>query len=170
MNLNREILNSTVSGNSATNAGGGIDVLNASITSSTIAFNQAAPAKGGSFSTSGSITLKNSILSTLTGGDCYTGTSGFGAFITAGGNISSDATCSLGASDKASTVAKLEPLANNGGLTRTHLISAISPAFEVIDANLCPSVDQRGVLRPQGANVMLVQSNGVPGLHLEVGT
>jgi predicted outer membrane repeat protein len=142
--------NSTVSGNTATNAGGGLDVFNASIASSTIAFNQAAAAKGGSLSTTGSISLKNSILSALTGSDCYGGTNGSGTFTTAGGNLSSDATCSLGASDKASTVAKLEPLANNGGLTKTHLISVTSPALELIDANLCPSVDQRGVTRPQG--------------------
>ena len=143
--------NSTVSGNTAINAGGAIDILNANITSSTIAFNQAAPAKGGSFSTNGSITLKNSILSALTGGDCYGGPFDRGTIVSAGGNISSDATCSLGTSDKASTVAKLEPLANNGGLTRTHLISTTSPALELIDANLCPNVDQRGVTRPQGA-------------------
>jgi hypothetical protein len=145
------LTNSTVSGNSATNAGGGLNIFNASIASSTIALNQAAPAQGGSLNVTGSITLKNSILGALTGGDCSLGANGLGSIITAGGNISSDATCSLGTSDKASTVAKLEPLANNGGLTKTHLISATSPALELIDANLCPSVDQRGVTRPQGA-------------------
>jgi CSLREA domain-containing protein len=147
-----EMTNSTISGNRATNTGGGINVFTANITSSTIALNQAAAAKGGSLSTNGSITLKNSILSALTGGDCYLGANSLspGSIITAGGNISSDATCSFGANDKTSTMAKLEPIANNGGLTRTHLISATSPALEWIDTNLCPSVDQRGVTRPQG--------------------
>jgi predicted outer membrane repeat protein len=143
--------NSTVSGNSATNAGGGLNIFNANIASSTMALNQAAPTQGGSLNVAGSITVKNSIFSALTGGDCNLGANGLGSIITAGGNISSDATCSLGANDKASTIAKLEPLANNGGLTRTHLISATSSALELIDANLCPSVDQRGVARPQGS-------------------
>lgn len=142
--------NSTISGNMATNACGGINVISANIASSTIALNQSAPAQGGSINTIGSIMLKNSILVALTGGDCSRGSDGLGTFITAGGNVSSDATCSLGANDQASTNAKLEPLANNSGLTKTKLISATSPALEVIDANLCPSLDQHGVSRPQG--------------------
>jgi hypothetical protein len=45
----------------------------------------------------------------------------------------------------------LEPLADNGGPTKTFALAATSPAVgEVPIAAECPAVDQRGVARPQG--------------------
>jgi hypothetical protein len=46
----------------------------------------------------------------------------------------------------------LAPLANNGGPTLTHALVPGSPAIDAAPVNAdCPSEDQRGVARPQGA-------------------
>lgn len=42
----------------------------------------------------------------------------------------------------------LEPLAYNGGPTRTHALRSSSPAIDAGDDALCPTVDQRGSPRP----------------------
>jgi hypothetical protein len=46
---------------------------------------------------------------------------------------------------------KLGPLADNGGPTRTHALLLGSPAIDAASTPDCPTTDQRGVLRPQGA-------------------
>jgi hypothetical protein len=46
---------------------------------------------------------------------------------------------------------KLGPLALNGGPTRTHALLLGSPAIDAASTPDCPTTDQRGVLRPQGA-------------------
>jgi RHS repeat-associated protein len=43
--------------------------------------------------------------------------------------------------------AKLAPLRNNGGLTRTHALKSGSPALDAADDALAPLVDQRGIAR-----------------------
>ncbi|MCB0133230.1 MAG: hypothetical protein KDD78_20345, partial [Caldilineaceae bacterium] len=42
-------------------------------------------------------------------------------------------------------------LADNGGPTMTHALTADSPALDAARADACPATDQRGVARPQGA-------------------
>jgi CSLREA domain-containing protein len=64
-------------------------------------------------------------------------------------NLSSDNTCSFGVGRDNLNV-KLGPLANNGGPTQTHLPQFGSPAINNGTDDDAPSVDQRGVLRPQG--------------------
>jgi hypothetical protein len=46
--------------------------------------------------------------------------------------------------------AKLDPLADNGGLTWTMALGVGSPAIDTANDATCPLVDQRGVTRPQG--------------------
>ena len=46
---------------------------------------------------------------------------------------------------------QLAPLANNGGPAPTMAIAASSPAVNHAVAATCPSIDQRGVSRPQGS-------------------
>jgi CSLREA domain-containing protein len=46
---------------------------------------------------------------------------------------------------------RLGPLADNGGPTRTHALLVGSPAIDAASTPDCPTTDQRGVLRPQGA-------------------
>jgi hypothetical protein len=45
---------------------------------------------------------------------------------------------------------RLGPLADNGGPTRTHALLLGSPAIDAASTPICPTTDQRGVLRPQG--------------------
>lgn len=72
-----------------------------------------------------------------------------------GGNFANDVTCFQGKSapDKQSDPQfrnpQLQPLADNGGPTRTMAITLASPAFEAGIG--CPSIDQRGTPRPQGS-------------------
>lgn len=74
-----------------------------------------------------------------------------------GGNFSNDVTCFQGKSDPNQTGLpdfrdpKLAPLADNGGPTNTMAIAAGSPALDGGKANGCPTTDQRGTTRPQGA-------------------
>jgi len=64
-----------------------------------------------------------------------------------GGNISyPDASC-----PGLNLNPQLGPLANNGGPTQTMAIPAGSPAVDAAIASNCPTVDQRGVTRPQGS-------------------
>jgi hypothetical protein len=72
-----------------------------------------------------------------------------------GGNFFNDVTCFQGKSAPTQTSdpqfrnPQLQPLADNGGPTRTMAITPASPAFDA--GATCPATDQRGVTRPQGA-------------------
>jgi len=97
----------------------------------------------------GSITLTNTIVSnsgfwpTI---NCY------GTVTSAGHNLDSGNGCGFSApGDIVNTSAALDPLAKNGGRTRTHALVPASPAIDAGDPGNCPAVDQRGVQRPQGA-------------------
>lgn len=46
---------------------------------------------------------------------------------------------------------RLGPLQGNGGPTESHGLSLDSPAIDAADNATCPSTDQRGASRPQGA-------------------
>jgi len=92
------------------------------------------------------IVIENSVVAYNTGGNC-TGI-GFGS---GGYNIEDGASCNFtGGTDISSTDPLLGPLANNGGLTLTHALLAGSPAIDTASPDMCTSVDQRGVSRPQG--------------------
>ena len=66
-----------------------------------------------------------------------------------GGNVSDDASCGTGATDKPNVNPLLGTLALHGGTTQVYDLLAGSPAIDA--ASQCPAVDQRGVARPQGA-------------------
>jgi hypothetical protein len=65
-------------------------------------------------------------------------------------NLSSDNTCNFGAGRNNRDL-RLGPLRNNGGSTQTHLPRCGSPAIDNGTAADAPSVDQRGIGRPQGS-------------------
>ncbi len=46
----------------------------------------------------------------------------------------------------------LGPLADNGGLTKTHALLAGSPAIDAGDNALCPGTIERGAVRPTDGN------------------
>ena len=74
------------------------------------------------------------------------------AFTSGGSNINGDNSCGFAASgDLVNTDPKLNKLADNGGLTKTQLPKAGSPALDAVK-NACPppKADQIGTARPQG--------------------
>ncbi len=103
--------------------------------------------RGGDIANSlGSFKLKNSILSTNLGGN--NGWAASGSPITdSGNNLSSDSSVSFGATSRANTDAKLQPLADNGGPTLTMAITNGSPAIDKGNTNWCLPTDQRGAPR-----------------------
>jgi hypothetical protein len=66
-----------------------------------------------------------------------------------GGNVSDDASCGTGPSDKPNVNPLLGTLALHGGTTQVYDLLPGSPAIDA--ASQCPAVDQRGIARPQGA-------------------
>jgi len=64
-------------------------------------------------------------------------------------NLADDITCNLiGTDDLVVADVMLAPLADNGGLTRTHLPLTGSPAIDSGDDAMCPELDQHGNIRP----------------------
>ncbi|HMQ33724.1 MAG TPA: choice-of-anchor Q domain-containing protein, partial [Chloroflexaceae bacterium] len=59
--------------------------------------------------------------------------------------------CGGGTSDRLAADPGLEALANNGGPSPTHALTAGSLALDGGGGPACPAADQRGVARPQGA-------------------
>ncbi|MBA4158072.1 MAG: CSLREA domain-containing protein [Gemmatimonadetes bacterium] len=145
------IQNSTISGNTAGGAGGGIykeiGTLLLTIPNSTVSGNTAADGGGVAFSFS-PVDLSNSIHANNTGGDCKL----FNTVTTDPGyNLVRDGSC-ISAATSRSGDPLLGPLTDNGGPTWTHALLHKSPAIDAIPfgSNGCGiSTDQRGVERPQ---------------------
>ena len=159
------ILNSTISGNSAVDNGGGLrleagdEVL---LQFSTVANNKVISTQGlgGGISVSGgNLSLKGTILANNSteggaGPDCA------GAMTSLGYNlIESNADCDIkiDLTDITNQDPLLGDLANNGGLTKTHMPLPESPAIDQIPPDQCSDIegnpvetDQRGIERPQG--------------------
>jgi CSLREA domain-containing protein len=153
------IANSTVSGNTAADAwdadGGGIYAYQGSgtIENSTIADNDAYRWGGGMvvgyYST---VYLKNTLLAensaTSAGPDCYRS----GTLSSQGYNLlENTGNCSMGGDPTGNITGQdphLNPLADNGGPTRTHALRPGSPAIDAGNPADCPVMDQRGEPRP----------------------
>lgn len=155
--------NSTVSGNTAGGNGGGLVFDSAgtggfiALESCTVTDNAASGLGGGVYHEGDPLReagFQNTIVAdNFAGGvpnDCAT--DGFGVFTSHGFNLDTTGTCGLGAAtDLPATVALLGPLGDHGGPTATHLPLVGSPAIDAGTTDpLGPSVDQRGVARPQG--------------------
>lgn len=143
--------NSTFSDNSATGNGGGL-YLAAAVTTTldfaTVAFNAAAVTGGGGLYNAGSLTLNSSIISNNTSENC----AGVGGTTSSdGSSLDSGNTCGLTMGDLVNTTPSLGLLADNGGETSTHGLSAGSLAIDAGNAT-CPGVDQRNVVRPVDGN------------------
>lgn len=172
------VVNSTISGNTAFggrtgggiqnetgNSGGPSTVL---LESSTLMDNRAdgnpgfqgrGDAVADFGSPAGSVTFRNSVLAspnTGAGNDCYGSSNA--AFLSLGYNLDGDGTCGLtAAGDISSTDPLLGPLAENGGLTPTHLPLTGSPligAGDCFDSQGSPrGDDQNGVARDQDCEI-----------------
>lgn len=156
------IANSTISGNAATGWHGGAIFQtdgDISIANSTIANNSAPDGAastlfigqfGGGFTPT--LRLTNTIISGNSWYACEKFASGTtGTVISGGNNLMQDDSCNPAASDSIQSDAGLGALADNGGPTLTHALSAGSQAIDAGGAASCPATDQRGVTRPQGA-------------------
>jgi hypothetical protein len=153
------VTNSTFSGDSA-NEGGGIysQTGTVTITSSTFSGNSANSGAGGGIGTSGTLTLKNTILANNGGGDC----ANFGTPTDGGYNLDDDGTCGLKSAnhsfsnDKSVTFTSTSPQSNGGPTATLALQYTTSPANDAIAAipagtNGCTTTivaDERGVARP----------------------
>ena len=168
------IENTTISGNSSTGNGGGINSSGATLTiiGSTITNNTSnsddsggAQGGGGLYHAAGSqVTLRDTIIagnidgSGDTGTDCYQSTEPEDVISQGGNLIGTGDGCVIidQPSDQIGTDASpidpvLGTLQNNGGPTETHALLAGSPAIDAGSAGCPPpAADQRGVPRPQG--------------------
>jgi hypothetical protein len=136
------LTNATLSGNSGILGGGVRNLGTATLTNVTLSGNSA-PSGGGILRDYGTVALKNTIVANSpAGGNCSGGVTNSGL------NLSSDNTCGFGPEQDNVNVL-LGPLADNGGLTQTHLPQAGSPAID--HGSGCPATDQRGAPRPAGA-------------------
>lgn len=159
-----DLINTTLSGNSAATDGGGAYVDgDLDVFSVTIAGNTATNDGGGvHFGGHGSFSAHNSILGDNI--DLSSGTHApdcFGLIENQGYNLVEDhnsATCQMDLPNNDVTGDPvLGVLAPNGGPTETHALLAGSPAIDAGDPetpgslNACPATDQRGLLRGAGA-------------------
>lgn len=156
------LVNTTLSGNIATNDGGAIKTFAGSarlaVRNSTLTQNRAASRGGGLFEQG---TQSASLLNTIVADNSSPiATDVSGTFVDQGGNLIgvSDGAIGLTNSTLVGAAASpidpgLAPLADNGGLTRTHLLRVDSVAVNAGRATNLPTVDQRGQVRFFGSNV-----------------
>ena len=147
------LTNATLSANTAITGGGVYNkpfANQAYITLTNVTLKDNGAADGGNLynynDPNTAVYLKNTILAdSVSGGDCK------GKNITSAKySIGSDGTCVLpGTGNQNNVNPLLTYLANNGGSTKTHLPQIGSPAINGVVGSDCPSVDQRGVSRPQ---------------------
>jgi CSLREA domain-containing protein len=161
------LTNSTVSGNSAL-VGGGIFNSGADgagevfVTNSTVARNSAAQEGGGIFHRGHAFLITNTLVaqnSARTGPDVLKADGGeITARFSLIGNGSGSGITNTNGNQVGNVPPNTSPinprlgaLADNGGPTRTHALLLDSPAIDAASTPDCPTTDQRGVLRPQGA-------------------
>ena len=145
--------NVTVSGNTATLAGGGLyaDNFNSTvlIQDSTVAFNSTSGSGGGILNFQGTVTLKNSIVAQNTATqqhpDYSLGFTSQGFNII--GNTSGATITNIQGTDMTNTNPNLLPLAFNGGATRTHAFLRNSAPVDRGDPGRIGTTDQRGAIR-----------------------
>lgn len=165
------VANTTISHNHADSlSGGGIlvqgalefDTTDVRLINSTVASNTA-PSAGGIAKLDGLITLTNTLVAGNSNGDCqWDASPGLPNRVVSGGNnLDSDGSClPVGVrqpSDIPTGNANLGPLDDNGGPTVSHVLLTGSQAIDAGNDAVCAvapvnGVDQRGVLRPQGAH------------------
>jgi CSLREA domain-containing protein len=138
---NVTITDSTISRNKSNSlrvSGGAVQAINDTFTSAGTGIAQ---------SFSGTVTLTNTIVALDSSKDCK------GHVESSGGNIADDSTCHLnGSHDRNNLDPQLGALQNNGGPTHTQVPKSGSPAIDHGLNGPCPSVDQRGIKRPQDGN------------------
>ena len=156
------LVNSTVSGNTAKGAGGGIANLGGHLDTwnVTIADNRA-PAGGGVYGDAeqvdanfwvGDTEMTNTIVATNTGGACLWATAQHDRL--SNHSLADDGSCHEAGQSGNLVVAdaRLGPLESRFGATDVHPLLAGSPAIDAADDVFCFGIDQRGAERPDGAH------------------
>jgi len=141
--------NSTLSGNTATVVGGGIDNAgDVTLLNATISSNNADTGAGLNLDDGATTVLSNTILAYNVNGNCV------GPITAARHNVSSDNTCGfvglINHHDPNFLDPLLTALGNYGGLTRVHMLKHNSPVLDALDSTQEPATDQRGITRPKG--------------------
>jgi CSLREA domain-containing protein len=149
--------NCTISGNSTTGPFGGGGIFNGNLSTLYIHYstivNNTANSGGGILNNDGTVTAHSSIFANNT--DNNASASDFsGTLISEGSNLLENVTGAIITGNPSGNIfgqdPNLGPLADNGGLTMTHLLLAGSPAIDSADptsSNL--ATDQRNVPRPR---------------------
>jgi CSLREA domain-containing protein len=174
--LSLSLRNSTVSGNSG-DASGAFFASQAVVESSTVYGNTAQFAPGGLFLLELSVLSNSIVAGNLADGAPSNCTASPVALVSAGYNLSDTAAteCQLTATaDQVDTDPILAALADNGGSGSTHLLESGSPAIDAGDPFRCPTVDQRGTPRPldgdtNGSSVCDIGAIEVPEPNLVIG-
>ena len=146
------LTNSTLSANSSSHSGGAIQA-EGPVTMVNVTFAGNTAPKGGTIWNDNDRTVL--FLNTIIASSSTNNLAG-GTFVSLGHNLSSDNSGSAwltAPGDRNNTEPRLGPLSDNGGPTQTHALLGGSPAIDAGETNGAPGVDQRGVLRPQGAGV-----------------
>ncbi|MGW5640850.1 choice-of-anchor Q domain-containing protein [Streptomyces sp. NPDC003832] len=139
-----DIRSSTITGNTATDGGGGINIAPAYLDSLPPPLTDIINLPLGHLQLHNTIVADNS--AGRAGNDCK---AVFATITSRGHNLDSSNTCHLTApSDLPSRDPLLAPLQDNGGPTDTTALLTGSPALDA--ASDCPPTDQRGIPRPQG--------------------
>lgn len=144
--------NTTFSGNTATIRGGAMGIDGPAQLASVTVHGNSAPTAGAIYVHGSSLTVRNSVIAKSVGANC----SGV-PLVSAGHNLSDDATCALGgAGDSNGVDARLAPLGASGGPTLTHVPYTNSPLVDAANPSGCTSpsgtalsTDQRGTGFPR---------------------
>ena len=144
---NSHIENSTVSGNTAGTRGGGVYVGDDSqVDHVTITGNSAVSGAGLLVANNEGPGVYGSLVAGNAGPEC-----GVEGLFDGDHNLADDTTCGFDEQgDLQGVDARLAPLGNYGGPTRTHALYTGSPALDAGGADRCPAEDQRGIDRPDG--------------------
>jgi CSLREA domain-containing protein len=171
---NMFLVNSTIAGNAGQFVAGGILSVNfggppavVSVINSTVANNAQVSGVSVNASDQGgiaTITLLNTIVAESSTGTTLVAGGGNGAIVSGGNNLASDGGGGFltGTGDLTNTNPLLGTLSNYGGTTPTLYPKSKSPAIDAANDSAAPSVDQRGVSRPQGPHpdIGAVEANG----------
>ena len=154
------LTNTTLSGNSAADQGGAIYSFDSNtqltLSSSTISNNSAGVSGGGIVErNTQSLDVQNTLVAANTS---VSAADVSGTFEDQGNNLIGSAEGSVGftrsllvGSAATPLDPELAPLADNGGLTRTHLLQSDSPAINAASPDQTLGMDQRGLARVVGA-------------------
>lgn len=161
-----KVINSTISSNIATEHGGIWTNTPMTVANSTIAFNMSVISTTGGgdgvYSWGSALTLNSSIIADNSGPGGRSDLGGTAAATATGANNLITSSTLPPLANTITSCPQLEPLANNGGATRTHALQHTSPAIDQGDAGSL-TLDQRGAPRTAGAQADIGSVEWQPG-------